>query len=50
MPSRMRMPSRMSGACGALGLQDELKKDVVTYGLMGHPLDPGRETHASQLL
>lgn len=30
-------------ACGPSGLQDSLKKDVVTYGLIPHPFDPGRK-------
>lgn len=30
-------------ACGPTAAQDELKKDVITYGLLPHPLDPGRK-------
>lgn len=30
-------------ACGPLGSQKELKGDVVTYGLLPHPNDPGRK-------
>ncbi|MDE2982939.1 MAG: DUF87 domain-containing protein [Gemmatimonadota bacterium] len=29
-------------ACGPEDLQEELKQDVVTYGITGHPNDPGR--------
>lgn len=29
-------------ACGPKKLHEELKKDVVTYGIVTHPLDPGR--------
>jgi len=30
-------------ACGPNKLRDALKKDVVTYGLIAHPFDPGRK-------
>lgn len=30
-------------ACGPQSQYSALKADVVTYGLMGHPLDPGRK-------
>lgn len=29
--------------CGPSGKQEELKKEVVTYGITGHPLDPKRK-------
>jgi hypothetical protein len=29
-------------ACGLPSLQEQLKKDVITYGLLPHPNDPGR--------
>ncbi len=30
-------------ACGPAGLQADLKEDVITYGLIAHPNDPGRK-------
>jgi DNA helicase HerA-like ATPase len=30
-------------ACGPTNLHENLKKDVVTYGLIPHPYDPGRK-------
>jgi len=30
-------------ACGPHNLQEKLKKDVITYGLIPHPFDPGRK-------
>ncbi len=30
-------------ACAPANLQEHLKKDVVTYGLIAHPYDPGRK-------
>ena len=30
-------------ACGPSSLQSDLKTDVITYGLLTHPLDPGRK-------
>jgi len=30
-------------ACGPSEQQEELKKDVITYGLLAHPNDPGRK-------
>jgi DNA helicase HerA-like ATPase len=29
-------------ACGPVSIQDVLKQDVITYGLLKHPLDPDR--------
>lgn len=30
-------------ASGPVAMQEDLKTDVITYGLMAHPLDPGRK-------
>ncbi|MDG7000162.1 MAG: DUF87 domain-containing protein [Nitrososphaerota archaeon] len=30
-------------ACGPASMQEELKNDVITYGLLPHPLDPNRK-------